>query len=112
MRLSHNSVNINIFQRNMKHLWAIIFTVLLRFTGGQEEQEANCADIGTVSRVQEVQEDCHVTVENIVTPMIWGWMVVSILLLSFFIIICSIIYIILYIYLAELVVVDIETIDI
>ena len=75
---------INLLQRNMKQLCAIIFTLLLRFTVG-EEQEANCADEGTVYRVQAVQVDFHVTVENIVTLMIW--MVVSILLLSCFIII-------------------------
>ena len=70
----------------MKHIWAIIFTVLLRFTVG-EEQEASGADIGTVSRVQEDEEDCHVIVKNIKI-----WMVDVILLLSCLIIIFIIIY--------------------
>ena len=100
---------INLLQRNMKQLCAIIFTVLLRFTVG-EEQEASCANIGMVSRVQEVQGDFHVTVEYIVIPIMW--MVDGILLLICLIIICSIIYFILYIDLDELDVVDIETIDI
>ena len=38
MRLSLNSININIFQRNMKHLWAMIFMLLFRFTGGHEDR--------------------------------------------------------------------------
>ena len=92
----------------MKHIWAIIFTVLLRFTVG-EEQEASGADIGTVSRVQEDEEDCHVIVKNIKI-----WMVDVILLLSCLILIFIIIYTLYYICicLAELDVVYIETIDI
>ena len=55
MRLSLNSININIFQRNMKHLWAMIFMVLFRFTGGREEQVTGGQE-EQVTGVQEEQE--------------------------------------------------------